>query len=90
MGIFPGIWKIAKVTSIFKSSSKNELGNYRPISLLSVFSRLLENLGYDQVFSYIKEVKKFTKCQHTFLKMYSTLTSLLNITDSWFSNIDKH
>ena len=37
----------------------------------------------------MKEQKKFATCQHAFLKMHNTLTSLLNITDSWFSNIDK-
>ena len=30
----------------------------------------------------------FSNCQHAFLKMHSTLTSLLNVTDSWFSNIN--
>ena len=82
-------WKIARVTSIFKSFSKSEMGNYRPISVLSVFSRLLERFGHDQVSTYMKEQKKFAESQHAFLKMHSTLTSLLNITDSWFSNIDK-
>ena len=57
--------------------------------MLSVFSRLLEKLGHDQVSNYLKMHKKFSKCQHAFLKMHSTLTSLLNVTDAWFSNIDK-
>ena len=89
MSVFPDIWKIARVTSIFKSGSKNDMGNYRPISVLSVFSRLLEQPGHDQVSNYLKVHKKFSKCQHAFLKMHSTLTSLLNVTDAWFSNIDK-
>ena len=38
----------------------------------------------------MKEQKRFATCQHAFLKMHNTLTSLLNITDSWCSNIDKH
>ena len=88
-GIFPDKWKIAKVTSIFESGSKNDMGNYRPMSVLSVFSRLLEKLGHDQVSNYLKVHKKFSKNQHAFLKMHSTLTSLLNVTDAWFSNIDK-
>ena len=45
--------------------------------------------GHDQVSTYMKEEKKFAESQHAFLKMHSTLTLLLNITDSWFSNIDK-
>ena len=32
---------------------------------------------------------KLSKCQHAFLKMHSNLTSLLNVTDAWFSSIDK-
>ena len=66
-----------------------DLQPFSLISVLSVFSRLLEKLGHDQVSNYMKEQKKFATCQHAFLQMHITLTSLLNITDSWFSNIDK-
>ena len=65
------------------------MGNYRPISVLSVFSRLLEKLGHVKVSNYLKVHKKFSKCQHAFLKMHNTLTSLLKVTDAWFSNNDK-
>ena len=88
-GNFPDIWKIARVTAIFKSGQKNNMNNYRPISVLSVFSRLLEKLGHDQVSHYLEAQSKFSKCQHAFLKMNNTLTAFLNITDSWFSNVDK-
>ena len=88
-GIFPDIWKTARVTPIFKSGSKSNVSNYRPISVLSVFSKLLEKIGHDQFSRYLKEHKKFAKCQHAFLKMHSTLTSLLSVTDTWYSNIDK-
>ena len=57
--------------------------------MLSVFSRLLEKKGHDQFSKYLKEHKKFAKCQHAFLKLHSTLTSLLSATDTWFLNIDK-
>ena len=66
MGIFPGIWKIARITSIFKSGSNSDMGNYRPISILSVFSKLLEKLGHDQDSYYMTEQKKFATCQHVF------------------------
>ena len=44
-GTFPDIWKVARVTPIFKSGQKSNLSNYRPISVLSVLSRLLEKLA---------------------------------------------
>ena len=87
--VFPDKWKKARVTSIFKSGSKNGMDNYWHLSVLSVFSRLLEKLGHDQVFNYLKVHRKFSKCQNAFLKTHSTLTYLLNVTDVWFSNIDK-
>ena len=57
--------------------------------MLSVFSRLLEKIGHDQFSKYLKEHNKFAKCQHAFLKLHSTLTSLLSVTDTCFSKIDK-
>ena len=44
LGIFPQAFKIAKVILIFKSGSKEILGNYRPIALLSNLSKILEKL----------------------------------------------
>ena len=39
--VFPDSLKIAKVTPIFKSGEKDNVSNYRPISILSVFSKVL-------------------------------------------------
>ena len=41
-GKFPNCLKIARITPVFKGGNKNELGNYRPISLLPIVSRVLE------------------------------------------------
>ena len=45
---FSEIFKISKVTPIFKSGSLSELGNHRPIAVISPFSKVLERLVYDQ------------------------------------------
>ena len=42
--IFPNEWKISKVTPLFKKGSKCELGNYRPISVLPLVSKIFEKL----------------------------------------------
>ena len=54
-GKFPEIFKISKVTSIFKSVSSSELGNYRPIEVISPFIKVLERLVYDQLVSYLEK-----------------------------------
>ena len=54
-GLFPDIWKLARVTPIFKSGSKKDVNNYRPISVSSVFSRMLERIVHDQIFNFLLE-----------------------------------
>ena len=44
--VFPDSLKIAKVTPIFKSGEKDNVSNYRPISIPSVFSKVLEKIMY--------------------------------------------
>ena len=54
-GIFPDIWKLVRVTPIFKSGVKKDVNNYRPISVISVFSRILERIVHDQTLNFILE-----------------------------------
>ena len=56
-GTFPDSWKVAKVTPIFKEGGKSEIGNYRPISILSTVARVFERLVYDQLSSYMEKNK---------------------------------
>ena len=43
-GTFPDELKIARVTPLFKNGSDSDLGNYRPISVLPCFSKILEKI----------------------------------------------
>ena len=71
-GKFPEIFKISKVTPIFKSGSLSELGNYRPIAVISPFSKVLERLVYDQLVSYLEKECLLFNFQFGFRKGYST------------------
>ena len=46
-GVFPSVFKTAKVVSVFKKDSKVDYSNYRPISLLSNIEKILEKLMYN-------------------------------------------
>ena len=52
-GIFPDSLKIAKVAVIFKSGAKDNVSNYRPISVLPVFSKVLERIMYNRVYNHL-------------------------------------
>ncbi len=50
-GSFPATWKHAIVTPLFKKGGLKEIGNYRPISLLPVFSKIIEKIVANQTSS---------------------------------------
>ena len=88
-GKFPDEWALARVSPIFKTDLKTELGNYRPISVLSTVSKVFEKIIYKQINKYFNDNKLFTKYQSGFRKGYSASTALLSVTNEWLCNIDK-
>ena len=88
-GVLPVIWKLVRVTTVYKFGPKTDLNNYRSISVISVFSKLLEQQAHDQFFEFLKTNESITCNQSTFQKLYSTITSLISSTDIWYENIDR-
>ena len=86
--IFPNKWKSTKVTPLFKKGSKRELGNYRPISVLPLVSKIFEKIIYRQLYDYLQDNSLLNTCQSGFRSMHSTLTALLETTNNWSINID--
>ena len=56
--ISPQAWKLARVTPIYKTGSKTNVSNCKPISVLSDVSRILEKIVHDQLMEYIKGYSK--------------------------------
>ena len=54
-GIFPDGLKIGKVTPIYKGGNKHNIGNYRPITVLSTFSKVFEKLIYYRLITFINK-----------------------------------
>ena len=76
-------------TPIFKSGQEPNLSNDRPISVLSVFSRLLEKLADEQLYDFLRASEFLSKIQFAFRQLHSTITSMLNITETWYKNVDE-
>jgi hypothetical protein len=74
---FPAGWKDANITPIHKSGSPHLTSNYRPISLLCVFSKILEKLFLVRLLEECKALNTFSKTQHGFMSGRSCTTNLL-------------
>ena len=73
-GIFPAVFKKAIVYPIFKSGDKNLVSNYRPISILSIFSYFYEKIIYLNLLHHVQPF--LSQAQHGFLRQKSCLTNL--------------
>nr|XP_049697166.1 uncharacterized protein LOC126054699 [Helicoverpa armigera] len=86
-GVFPGIWKRAFITPIYKSGDKSNIENYRPISLLSTLSKLFEGLVHGVIYPYFHQL--IIPEQHGFVQRRSTTTNLMIFTNHLFENMDQ-
>ena len=82
VGVFPDILKTAKITLLHKKDSKLNVINYRPISLLSVFSKIYEKVIYIRMYSYLTKNNLIYSKQFGFRSNYSTNHVLTSITEN--------
>ena len=54
-GVYPDLLKIAKVILIHKGGSTQDINNYRPISLLSIFDKIIEKLLHKRLYNFLEE-----------------------------------
>ena len=87
-GTFPEDWKKSNVVRIHKKESKNLIKNYRPISLLPIFSNILERLIFNSIFNYFRQNNLFTECQSGFIPGDSCVAQLLSITHEFYQSFD--
>ena len=85
-GTFPDDWKRSNVVPVHKKEDRNLIKNYRPISLLLIFSKILERLIFNSIFNYFIE-KNYSQSinqasyqvTHVFLSYYPLLMKFIKI-----------
>lgn len=78
-GIFPSTCKIAKVVPIFKSGKKDQVTNYRPISILTCFSKIFEKLICTRIVSFFNKHSVIHPNQYGFQKQLSTSHAVIDV-----------
>ena len=78
-GEFPKLWKTAKVIALHKKGEQSLIDNYRPISLLPIFSKVFEKILATQIVAYFEANNMFNKHQYGFRKGISTSHCLTNL-----------
>ena len=78
-GCFPQAMKTAKIIPLHKGNSVLSVSNYRPISLLPIFSKIFERLVYNRLIDFINENKILSQNQFGFQKGKSTENAVTSI-----------
>ena len=81
--ILPQDWKKAVVMPIYKKGSKQDPGNYRPVSLTSIPCELMGSIIREELLSYLRTTTFMSKKQHEFLHGRSCITNLLETLEEW-------
>lgn len=88
LGVVPEIFKISRITPIYKTDECTDPNNYRPIATLSPFAKALERIIFDQLMSFLDKHSILYKYQFGFRKNHSTEQAILEITDYLKTAID--
>ena len=80
LGQFPSIFKVSKITPVFKNGCETDSNNYRPISLLSSISKLFEKIVYNRLSGFLEKENILSPRQYGFTKHGSTELAILDLT----------
>ena len=86
--IFPDDLKVGKVSPVHKLGDRDDLNNYRPITVLPTIARVFERLLYDQMYTYLAENKLLDNQQFGFRSIHSTALALGKSVNKWLMNVD--
>ena len=79
-GVVPKNLKCSLISPVYKSEDKSLVSNYRPVSVLPCFSKILEKLMFKRLMSFIEKHKILYQDQYGFRKNHSTEMAIISLT----------
>ena len=80
--------KIAIVSPVFKTGDSADISNYRPISVLPCFSKILERVMYNRLYKYLTDQKILHPQQFGFRKGHSTEHATAQLVDQIYESFE--
>ena len=80
--------KIAIVSPVFKTGDSADISNYRPISVLPCFSKILERVMYNRLYKYLTDQKILHPQQFCFRKGHSTEHATAQLVDQIYESFE--
>ena len=87
--LFPGQWKTSKIIPLHKKDENIYPKNYRPVSLLCIFSKILEKAVFAQVVDYLETNGLIHPSHHGFRSGHNTTTALAQMFEVWAEAFDE-
>ena len=87
-GYFPNFCKTAKVIPLFKSGEKTDVQNYRPISILPIFSKIIEKVVHHQLYGFLQRNHILSPNQYGFRKKLSTSDAITDMLQFLYDKLD--
>ena len=87
--VFPSDFKMARVAPIFKSDDREDLNNYRPISVLPTVAIVFERFINEQLYNYFAENQLLSDEQWGFRSIRSTPLALSDCSYTWTLTVDR-
>ena len=87
-GIFPDLMKLAEVVPLYKSKSRENETNYRPISLLTTMSRVVEKVVYKRVYQFLTKTGQICETQYDFRPSHSCEYAIAQVIGSILKNLE--
>ena len=87
-GVFPTEWKMANVP-VYKKNDKQNIKNYRPVSLLPIFGKIFERIIYNEMYPFFILNELISPNQSGFKQGGSCINQLLSITHDIYQSLDE-
>ena len=87
-GVFPDLMKLAQVIPLYKGKSREFETNYRPISLLTTMSKIVEKIVYTRVYKFLTSTGQISESQYGFRSNHSCEHAVAHVIGSILKNLE--